>query len=356
MSQVIDVAIIGAGGLTGRELLRWMLHHPNLRPVHITSDQYVGRSVSEVFGNLDEPVDQNLKFSGHSNTVPAGLPVFLATPNQESAKLAPAFRKEGRAVVDLSGSFRINDANIFESVYGFRHPNFEWAKTAVFGLPELFRDSIQTAHHESKILANPGCYPTGTLAALIPLKHLLKKSRHIIVDAKSGVSGAGGRVEDAGFSFGGVYENFRAYKILKHQHEPEIVQYAGQIGNFTPDLVFTPHLLPIFRGILSTVVIIWDDSVNADEVTEAAKAFCEHETFFRFCANPEAVELKNVQNTNYVDIGLRSRGNKTVIVTAIDNLVKGAAGQAIQNMNLMLDLSETSGLLNSEASVAAKRS
>lgn len=345
MNSRIDVAILGAGGLTGRELLRWMLRHPNLHPVHITSDQYAGQPVSAVFSELDEPAYASLRFSKHADVLPSGIPVFLATPNKDSAELAPRFREEGRAVVDLSGSFRLHDASVFEKVYGFAHPHFDWTSKSVFGLPEMFREEIRSVHSEGKILANPGCYPTSVLGALAPLATVLGKSSCIIVDAKSGVSGAGGRVEDAGFSFGGVYENFRAYKILKHQHEPEIVEHLGRAGQFTPDLVFTPHLLPTFRGILSTIVIVWNDTPDAHQLEAMVREHCEAEPFLRFRSTPEEVELKRVQNTNFIDIGIRSRGNKTVVVSALDNLVKGAAGQAIQNLNLMLGLPETAGLL-----------
>jgi N-acetyl-gamma-glutamyl-phosphate reductase len=345
MSQKIEVAILGAGGLTGRELLRWMLRHPVLRPIHITSDQYAGQALSAVFPELDEPVYASLRFSKHADVIPAGIPVFLATPNKESAELAPRLCQEGHAVVDLSGSFRLHDVTVFEKVYGFTHPHFDWTSKSVYGMPELFRSEIATARIEKKILANPGCYPTSVLGALAPLSGILNKSSCIIVDSKSGVSGAGGRVEDAGFSFGGIYENFRAYRILKHQHEPEIVEQLGRAGHFTPDLVFTPHLLPVFRGILSTIVIVWNNPPDADQLETMVRKHCDAEPFLRFRSTPEEVELKRVQNTNFIDIGIRSRGNKTVVVSALDNLVKGAAGQAIQNLNLMLGLPETSGLL-----------
>ncbi|MBW7856921.1 MAG: N-acetyl-gamma-glutamyl-phosphate reductase [Leptonema sp. (in: Bacteria)] len=341
----IDIAVLGAGGLTGRELLRLFRHHPSFRPAHITSDHYASQTVAEVFSELDGADYSNLTFSKHSDTIPEGLPVFMATPNKESAEIAPKLRQQGRAVVDLSGSFRISNPQVFESVYGFSHPNFDWVQKSVFGFPEMFRDEIKSAHLKGKILANPGCYPTSVIGALAPLQSYLPKANSIIVDSKSGVSGAGGRVEDAGFSFGGVYENFRAYKVLKHQHEPEIVEQIGRWANFTPDLLFTPHLLPMFRGIFSTIVIIWKEPIDTEQLFNSAKQFCESEPFLRLRSSPEEVQLKNVQYTNYIDIGMRSRENKTVIVSAIDNLVKGAAGQAIQNMNLMLGLKETAGLL-----------
>lgn len=346
MSTMHEIAILGAGGYTGRELLVLLDRHPALRPAHITSDQYAGKTVGDVFPDLAHLRWTGLPFAKHSDPIPDGLPVFLATPNQQSAEIAPALRSQGRAVIDLSGSFRLHDRQLFESVYGFSHPNWDWSARSVFGLPELFREQIQSAHRDGKILANPGCYPTSVLAALLPLRGELTNAAHIVVDSKSGVSGAGGRVEDAGFAFAGVYENFRAYKILKHQHEPEIQTYANIMGNGAIDLVFTPHLLPAFRGILSTIVILWKGEPDAAGLLARATEFCEKEAFLRLRSAPEEVELRRVQHTNFVDIGLRTRGNKTIIVSAIDNLVKGAAGQAIQNLNLMLDLPETAGLLS----------
>ncbi len=178
----------------------------------------------------------------------------------------------------------------------------------------------------------------------------LQRLRSEVIDAKTGVSGAGGRTEDGGFLFHKVYENFRAYKILSHQHQPEIEEYAaaGLPGSekhtARVPVVFTPHLLPLYRGILSTIVLIWDGPAPAD-LADRFRERCAAEPFLRFCETPEAVELSRVQNTNYVDLGLRSDGATTVIVSAIDILVKGAAGQAIQNLNLMLGLPETAGLL-----------
>lgn len=346
MSPSHDIAILGAGGYTGRELLVLLDRHPHLAPVHITSDQHAGKTVGEVFPDLAHLKWSALPFARHADPIPDGIPVFLATPNQQSAELAPKLRSQGRAVVDLSGSFRLKDPAVFQTVYGFSHPNWDWTARSVFGLPELFREEIRNAHREGKILANPGCYPTSVLAALLPLRAQLPSAAHIVVDSKSGVSGAGGRVEDAGFAFAGVYENFRAYKILKHQHEPEILAWTNAMSGSEVDLVFTPHLLPVFRGILSTIVILWKTAPDEAVLLHTASELSEKEPFLRMRGAPEEVELRKVQHTNFVDFGLRTRGNKTVIVSAIDNLVKGAAGQAIQNLNLMLDLPETAGLLS----------
>ncbi|MCB1320729.1 MAG: N-acetyl-gamma-glutamyl-phosphate reductase, partial [Leptospiraceae bacterium] len=275
-----DVAILGAGGLTGRELLDLLQAHPGLRPRFITSDRNAGRSVGEIFPQL-EPAYPELCFSAHSTDIPPEMPVFLAVPNESALELTPHFIKQGNPVVDLSGSFRLHDRQIWEEFYRLPHSAFEFMDRVVFGLPELFRDKISAA----RAVANPGCYPTGSIVPLYLLGSLREQIQSVVIDAKSGVSGAGGRTEDAGFSFQSVYENFRAYKILKHQHQPEIQEYAAHelAGNFPCEIVFTPHLLPIFRGILSTIVIHWDAAhiPAADSILNTIRSRSAQEPFLR---------------------------------------------------------------------------
>jgi len=343
LSFMKEVGIIGAGGLTGKELLKLLNQHRYLVPVHITSNQYAGKKVKEVFPDLQLNKIADLKFSHHDESIPEKIPLFLATPNKESMELVNQFyKKENRVVIDLSGSYRIDNLEIFNKFYGFEHKYTEILSEKVYGLTEVYRDVIRN----SMFVSNPGCYPTSVLIPLFYFREFIKNAENIIVDSKSGVSGAGGRVEDAGFSFQNVYENFRAYKILKHQHEPEIAQYLNEFSGFNGNIVFTPHLLPIFRGILSTIVITWkkDFQPNDVEFYQKIQKATEKEPFVRFYKNPEEIELKNVQFTNYCDFAFRSRDNITVIVSAIDNLVKGAAGQALQNLNLVLDYDEVEGL------------
>ncbi|GIX41130.1 MAG: N-acetyl-gamma-glutamyl-phosphate reductase [Leptospiraceae bacterium] len=338
-----EVGIIGAGGLTGKELLKILNKHSNILPVHITSNQFAGKKVKEVFPDLDLNKIGDLKFSHHEDKIPDKIPLFLATPNKESMELVYQFyKKEKRIVIDLSGSYRIDDLNIFQKVYGFKHQYPDIISEKVYGLTEIYREQIRKA----SLVANPGCYPTSILIPLYYFKDNLKYADNIIIDSKSGVSGAGGRVEDAGFSFQNIYENFRAYKILKHQHEPEIFQYLNNYSGFKNNLIFTPHLLPVFRGILSTIVIIWqkENQINDEEIYQKINQHIQNEPFVRLFKNPEEIELKNVQNTNYCDFSFRTRENTTIIISAIDNLMKGAAGQAIQNLNLILNYKEEEGL------------
>lgn len=330
------VAIVGAGGFTGRELLRWLRQHPQLQPVYISSDRYAGQALGQVFPELEGAFD--LRFSAHDSPIPADASVFLATPNETALQMAPALLGEGRRVIDLGGAFRLHDPAAIRRYYKLEPPPAAIMEQCVFGLPEIFAAQIRQA----RLLANPGCYPTAVIAPLYLLGDLRGKIRALSIDAKSGVSGAGGRSEDGGFVYHNVSENFRAYKVLNHQHEPEIREYAF-FGSDCPDLTFTPHLLPCFRGILATTTIFWEDAAPANLVQALAEAAAPF-PFLRFRENPEEIELQKVQHTNFVDFSVRSEGRCTVMVSAIDNLVKGAAGQAIQNLNLMLGLPETAGL------------
>lgn len=338
-----ELAIIGAGGLTGRELIQLLNHHSGFNVIHITSNQMVGKSYQEAYPQ--DRYAKSLVFRKHDDPIPTGATVVLATPNEVSLEMAPILLDRGHKVIDLSGVYRLHDKSILEKSYKLSHPHFHLMDRVVFGIPELFRAQIQGA----SFVANPGCYAT---ASLLPLRLLgkihSKLTGNVIIDAKSGVSGAGGRTEDVGFSFTNTYENFRAYKILGHQHEPEIREYGLNIysaeGRPDLELIFTPHLLPVYRGILATIYLTTtDDSIQ--DIPSVLEQACESEPFLRYRKTPEEIELKNVQNTNYLDISARVRGRSAVVITAMDNLLKGAAGQALQNLNLMHGFPETSGLV-----------
>ena len=338
MSEKQDVAIIGAGGFTGRELLQILAGHPRIRPAHITSNQYAGKKIGEIFPDLDGRLD--LVFERHDASLPANMPIFLAVPNQTSLDLVPGLVEKGHKVVDLSGSFRLHDRDVFQQYYKLEHTAFDLMDKVVFGLPELFREQLKFA----ELVSNPGCFSTGAIVPLFLLGELRDELEDVIIDAKSGVSGAGGRTEDAGFAFNAVHENFRAYKILRHQHQPEIQEYAAAGTKLDFPIIFTPHLLPVFRGILSTIVLRWKNQAPANLLEKVRTAITD-EPFIRLYETPEEIELSRVQNSNYLDISLRSEGRHTVMVSALDNLVKGAAGQAVQNLNLMLGYDEKAGLI-----------
>lgn len=333
------IAIIGAGGLTGKELVGLLAHHPHFQVVHITSNQVDGKHIREVFPDLSHLPD--LRFQKHEAAIPEDAHIVLATPNEVSLEKAPEFLMQGKKVIDLSGTFRLHDQNQFESAYKFKHTKFEWMDKVVFGLPELFREKIKNAN----FISNPGCFATSAILPIAILGNLRKKIQGpVIVDAKSGVSGAGGRTEEIKYAYTHVYENFRAYKVLSHQHEPEMEEYSF-VGSDPKKIHFTPHLLPVYRGILATIYITFENPVDPKEVKEKIQSVAEKETFIRFYETPEEIEIRKVQNTNFLDIGFTTKGNTLVLVTALDNLVKGAAGQALQNLNLMFGYSETLGLV-----------
>ncbi|BDA78509.1 N-acetyl-gamma-glutamyl-phosphate reductase [Leptospira kobayashii] len=333
------LAIIGAGGLTGRELLRLLSGHDGFEVVHVTSNQVNGKSLREVFPS--EPGMPDLSFVKHDSEIPSGTTVVLATPNEASMEMAPKLLAKGHKVIDLSGAYRLHDESIFEKAYKFKHLHFDKMKDVVFGIPELFREKIKNAN----FVSNPGCFSTSAILPIALLGDLRKQiSSPIIIDSKSGVSGAGGRTEEIGFAYTHVYENFRSYKVLSHQHEPEIAEYAF-VGSESKDIVFTPHLLPVYRGILSTIYIQLSDGIGEDTVREKFSNHIKNEPFIRLLPTPEDVEIRKVQNSNFLDIGFRMRKNHLVIVSALDNLGKGAAGQALQNLNLMHGFAETKGLL-----------
>lgn len=335
-----EISILGAGGFTGKELLSLLSHQPTHQVVHITSDKLAGKTLSEVFPEI--PFPKNLTFQKHEDPLPRGSLVVLAVPNEVSIESAPKFLDAGHKVIDLSGVYRLHNEAIFEKAYKLKHTKFSYVDKAVFGIPEMFRDKLAGAD----FVSNPGCFSTSVILPVFLLNELRKNLKpRIVADSKSGVSGAGGRTEDAGYSYTGVYENFRAYKVTTHQHEPEIREYVfAKSGLPEPEIVFIPHLLPVYRGILSTIVLEFESEPASDPM-ETLLASAQNEPFLRIRKTPEEIELKKVQNTNFLDVSLRRRENTLVVVSALDNLVKGAAGQALQNINLMTGTPETIGLL-----------
>ncbi len=337
----MKVSIIGAGGLTGRELLGLLSTHDQFEVVHITSDKVSGKKISEVFPNLRFKND--LVFKKHSDEIPKDSLVVLAVPNEVALEFVPKLLQRGQKVIDISGAYRLHDKSIFEKYYKLKHTSFELMDKVVFGIPEMFREQIYGAD----FVSNPGCFATSSILPIYMLGQLREKiSASIVIDSKSGVSGAGGRTEDIGFSFTNTYENFRAYKILSHQHTPEIEEYAKQkLNGNLKKIIFTPHLLPVYRGILSTIVIQFEKNISKIEIQNEYIKFA-HEPFIKFIQEPEMIELKNIQNSNFLEIAYSIEENILVIVSALDNLVKGAAGQALQNMNLMCKFEEKKGLIN----------
>jgi N-acetyl-gamma-glutamyl-phosphate reductase len=335
------IAVIGASGYTGVELLRLLSRHPETELVCVTSRQYAGQSVSEVFPSMQG--NQDLFFENHDL---AGLAdradlVFTAVPHQTAMGMIPDLLDAGCRVVDLSADFRLSDLSTYESWYQ-EHTAPELLGEAVYGLPELFREQIPSA----RLLANPGCYPTSVALAMAPLlANKLIDATTIIVDSKSGTSGAG-RAAKVDTLFCEVNEGFKAYSLPRHRHTPEIEQTLGRLAGSDVTISFTPHLLPVNRGILSTCYATLSGWLSLEELHDIYLEMYASETFVRVLPKGLLPNISQVRGSNYCDIGLAvdDRTGRVIAIAAIDNLVKGAAGQAVQNMNLMLALPENTGL------------
>jgi len=254
--------------------------------------------------------------------------------------IAPVFLKAGKAVIDLSADYRL-DKDVYKLWYGMEHKDKGNIANAVYGLPELYHDRIKKA----KLIANPGCYPTSAILGIAPMlsaKAVDKSS--IIIDSKSGVTGAG-RKPDLALSFSEVNENLKAYKVNEHQHKPEINKILSQVAGEDVDVVFTPHLIPMNRGILSTIYMKLTRSLDTKGVIDMYRKFYSGRPFVRIYDEGKLPQVRDVVLSNYCDIGLKVTGNTLIAVSCIDNLKKGAAGQAVQNMNIMSGLDETEGLM-----------
>ena len=343
MSEHLQIAILGAGGLSGLELLTWLRRHPHANVRHVTSERYNGIPVGRL---LPAYHGSSLIFTGHDIDVAECDVAFLAVPNEASLEWVPRLHADGVRVIDLSGMFRLQTPELTAKHYKLA-PEESWLEKAVFGLAEVFAEQIATA----RLVANPGCYPTGALLALWPLgDHLKELKVPPVIDAKSGVSGAGGRVENSTTNYVDVNENLKPYKIFQHQHQPEIQLYLTQQGypeKQLGDIIFTPRLLPVNRGILSTIYLRFSEPIEEAELRKCYQDFCADKAFVHLLEPGVMPDLKAVAHSNHCVMNLfrHEQGQDWVIVSAIDNLVKGAAGQALQNMNLMFGLAPSTGLV-----------
>jgi N-acetyl-gamma-glutamyl-phosphate reductase len=339
----LNVAVVGASGYSGLELLQLLSRHPNVRIQVCTSDKFAGTSVaSKAIFRGAHPLTF-VRNEGAEHAAQDCEVVFLATPHEASLDLLPRFAKAGRTVIDLSGAFRFKDANVFERAYALKSAKLAAATPApVYGLPELFRESLRGA----EIIANPGCFPTATILPIAPLlAHC--EARGIIVDAASGVTGAGRKATEA-YSFSEIESDYRAYKVLSHQHEPEICEQLSRYSSSQVNLTFTAHLLPLRRGILATCYLWRKPGVQMSDMRAALATAYSNEPFVELAASANDVSLRRVVGTNRICIGVSGDDSDStrpvVVIAAIDNLVKGAAGQALQNMNIARNFPEATGL------------
>lgn len=339
---MVRIGIIGARGFAGGELLRLGLQHPEYRITYVTSESQAGIPVAEGFPGLTGATD--LTFSAYeAEAALAGADAFFfALPDGEAMVRARPLLDAGKKIVDLSGDFRVRDRDDYERWYGRPHLSPDLLARAVYGMPEVRRDV-----RGGSLVANPGCYPTAILLAVAPLfAEGLPIPGTLIADAKSGVSGAGGRSAlDPAFSFAAIEGNFRAYAVTGHRHIAEMEQELAAIAGSPVTLTFTPHLLPLMRGILATCYVQLRAAVSERELAELYRGYYRS-TPFVHVLDKALPEVRFVSGSNGCHIAIRydDRTGRAICLSAIDNLVKGAAGSAIQNMNLICGIEETAGL------------
>lgn len=337
----MKVGVIGATGYAGQQLVWFLENHAEVEVSFLTSHSYSNIDYASIYKNYTDFIQnrciniQNLYNNLHSLDV-----VFIALPHGNSMSITKKLLSSGVRVIDLGADFRIKNNEVYQNWYGLDHKSKELLDESIYGLPELNKKLIENA----KLIANPGCYPTASILALAPLvKNNLIQDNSIIIDAKSGVSGAG-RSLNTNTLFCECNETVKAYKIGEHRHTPEIEQELSGLGNTEVNLLFTPHLVPMNRGILSTCYSKLNKQLDSKEIYGIYAEFYSDSYFVRI--TEDIPETKWVKGSNFCDIGIRfdNRTGNIVVVSAIDNLIKGAAGQAVQNMNIMCGFDEYEGL------------
>ena len=340
---MIKVAVLGATGYAGIELVRILSAHPEVKLEVLGSHSFDGQPISEVYQNFGHVLDMNCEELDLDKVAQCDV-AFTALPHGASKDVIPSLIEKGIKVIDLSGDFRYDDIKVYEKWYGGEHSSPELLKESVYGLCELYRDKVRDA----RLVGNPGCYTTCSILGAYPvLASGLGESKNIIVDAKSGVTGAG-RGLALGVHFCECTENTKAYKVATHRHTSEIEQELSKAAGEEVMISFTPHLIPQKRGILATIYVNLKKPCTTEELVNTYKEFYKNEYFVRVKDAGKLPETKHVAGSNFVDIGVvvDERLNRAVIVSAIDNLYKGAAGQAVQNMNIMFGLDEKTGIAN----------
>lgn len=337
---MIKIGIIGATGYAGAELLRIAMRHPNVTIAALSSVSFEGKPICEVYPNLKDICEDVL--ADEDTVIEKSDVVFASLPHGLCEPLAEKCVKKGALFIDLGADFRLADEADYNEWYGLDYNKPELHTQSAYCIPELHRERLKGV----KIIGNPGCYPTSIALALAPaLKNGLIKGDGIVIDSKSGVTGAGRGLSQT-THFPDCNEAFSPYKIAAHRHTPEIEQTLSELAGEKLLVTFVPHLLPLNRGIVSTIYASLAEKTDWEDVYACYKEFYKNEPFVRVLGKGQAVNLKNVRMSNYCDISLHldQRTGRLIVASAIDNMVKGAAGQALQNMNIACGLNETAGL------------
>ncbi|MBQ9599913.1 MAG: N-acetyl-gamma-glutamyl-phosphate reductase [Clostridia bacterium] len=338
---MIKAAVLGATGYAGIELVRLLTNHPEVSIEILGSQSFAGQKISDVYQNLRHILEKECEELDLDRAAKCDV-AFTALPHGASKTVIPSLLEKGLKVIDLSGDYRYDDVKVYEEWYGEKHSSPELLKESVYGLPELHRDKIKGA----RLIGNPGCYTTCSILGTVPLlANKIAETKNIIVDAKSGITGAG-RGLSLQNHFCECTETSKAYKVTNHRHTSEIEQELSNVAGEPIMISFTPHLIPQKRGILATIYVNLNRPSSTEELVQMYKDFYKDEFFVRVKDAGELPETKHVAGSNFVDIGVcyDKRLQRAVVVSALDNIVKGAAGQAVQNMNLLFGLDEKTGL------------
>ncbi len=335
------IGVIGATGYAGAELVRILCGHPDIELTVVTSRQYAGVKFDMVYPSMRGATDLVCQELSVDSICDRTDVVFTALPHKLPMKIVPELIERGKKVIDLSADFRFKDVATYESFYQ-PHTAGDLLEKSVYGLCEIYFDTIKNA----VLIGAPGCYPTSVLLPLVPLlKSNLIDINNIVADSKSGVSGAG-RTLSLTSHFCEVNESLKAYKVAEHRHNPEMEEVLSLESGKPVKITFVPHLVPMTRGILTTIYANPVKNIGSEEIQNCLTSFYSGRSFIRICSGDRIPDTLHVRGTNYCDIGFKldARNNRLILISAIDNLVKGAAGQAVQNMNIMLGLDETQGL------------
>ena len=333
------IGIVGATGYTGAELVRISLNHPQVEITSLTAKIEKSQPFSKIFPHFENAPDMQCEVFENAKQVADKVElVFLAVPHTVALKLVPQFLDKGIKVIDLSADYRFDNADTYEKWYEVKHSHSQLLKEKIYGLPELYRDKVKKA----KLIANPGCYPTSVILGAYPLIKM-GLVKEVLVNSLSGVSGAG-RAANLSLIFPEIEGNLKAYKIGTHRHQPEMEEQLSKITGSAVKVTFVPHLVPIARGILTTMYIKLAKLANKDKILQSYQDAYKNEPFVQVLPETQSPQIKMVKGTNNCQISVVVKDDLAIVVSAIDNLIKGASGQAVQNMNLMYGWDEKEGL------------